>query len=353
MKRVTYVSQLSMPISDTELEEIGAISSRNNQQDNITGVLVYFGGLFFQIIEGDETRVTQLYEKILTDARHTSVLCLKTEYDVVERLFPNWSMETINLDKSTDVLIRPVRILLNSLVESHGIIEKYTQPSILRIINAGLNPLNVQPRKVEKVVFLSDIVSFSLLSEKLPVEDITNMINQYLEVSSHILSRNGGEVTKFIGDSVLAYFAPAQADAAVQAGLEILAEIKKLRHSTQPDSVLHLLYCGIGLSKGQVVEGNFGSSVKLDYTIVGNPVNSAARIEGLTRQVKKSLVLSANVMHNLKQGWPLVELGNFALKGKKEQIEVYTLDDPLVDQFISHEQIVHRLAQMVEKPPAE
>jgi AcrR family transcriptional regulator len=63
-----------------------------------------------------------------------------TEDDVEERLFPDWSMKTINLDKSTDVVIQPMKVLLHNLVESHGIIAKYTQPAILRIINEGLNP---------------------------------------------------------------------------------------------------------------------------------------------------------------------------------------------------------------------
>jgi class 3 adenylate cyclase len=172
------------------------------------------------------------------------------------------------------------------------------------------------------------------------------MINQFLEISSHILSQNGGEVTKFIGDSVLAYFDPLQADAAVQTSLEILAEIEKIRHAPSPNNLLHLLYCGIGLSKGEVIEGNFGSSVKTDYTIMGDPVNIAARLEGLTRQVKKSLILSTEVKHCLQKDWPIVKLGAFALKGKNMQVEAYTLDDPLVDQSISHEQIVNELSQI-------
>ena len=281
MKRLTYISRLSKPLSQAEIEEIGMISGRNNQPNNITGVLIYVSGLFFQIIEGEGNRINRLYEKILSDERHTDILCLKTEYDVRERLFPDWSMKTVNLDKSTDVLIRPIRVLLRNLVESHGIIEKYTQPSVLRIINSGLNPLNVRPRKVEKVVLFSDIVSFSLLSEKLPVSDVADMVNRYLDISSRIISRHGGEVSKFIGDSVMAYFMPDQADAVIRACLEILADMKKLRHSARHDSPFRLLRCGIGLSKGEVVEGNIGSSVKMDYTILGDPVNISARLEAL------------------------------------------------------------------------
>jgi adenylate cyclase len=344
MKRITYMSRLSFPVTDNELEEIRAVSIRNNQQNNITGVLIYFGDLFFQIIEGDDDKLTRLYEKILKDDRHTDIVCLKTELDVEERLFPEWSMTTINLDHSTNALIRPVRILLNSLVESHGVIEKYTQSAVLKMINAGMNPLHVEPRKTEKIVLLSDIVSFSLMSEKLPVEDISMLVNEYFEICTQILSRYGGEVTKYIGDSVLAYFDPVQADTALQASMEILEELAKLRKSVPANSVLRLLYSGIGLSKGAVVEGNLGSSVKMDYTIIGDPVNIAARLEGLTRQVKKSLVMSAELKNSLKQDWTLEDLGIFALKGKKVKVQAFSLANPLVDELMTHEQFIENLA---------
>ncbi|MBE0638916.1 MAG: adenylate/guanylate cyclase domain-containing protein, partial [Bacteroidales bacterium] len=150
------------------------------------------------------------------------------------------------------------------------------------------------------------------------------------------------------GDSVLAYFEPDQADVAVQASLEILEELERLRQAAPSDSVLRLLYCGIGLSKGAVVEGNLGSSVKMDFTIIGDPVNIAARLEGLTRQVKKSLVMSAEVRQSLRQDWDLEDLGLLALKGKKVKVQAFSLANPLVDQFISHQQLVEGLAGLMK-----
>jgi len=350
MKRITYMSHLARPLSDAEIEELGAVSSYKNRRDDISGVLIHFSGMFFQIIEGDDVKVTRLFEKICVDSRHTGIVCLKAEHEVEERLFPDWSMQVVNLERATDALMRPIRILLASLLESHGIIEKYTQPSVLGIINAGLNPLCVRPRRVEKIVFLSDMVSFSLLSERFALEEVADLVNRYLDVASRHLHRNGGEVTKFIGDSVLAYFAPGDADAALEAGLDILAEMAKLRDSARADDVRRLLYCGIGLSRGEVVEGNFGSSVKLDYTILGDSVNTAARLESLTRQVGKSLILSADVGRCLKRHWPLRKLGSLSLKGKKRPVAAYTLDHPLVDQMIGHEQIARRLRRRAAGP---
>ena len=86
MKRLTYTSKLTAPLSEDDVEEIGRISKRNNQKQGITGVLIYFSGFFFQIIEGDEVRIDRLYEKIGQDRRHTDILCLKAEFPVEERL---------------------------------------------------------------------------------------------------------------------------------------------------------------------------------------------------------------------------------------------------------------------------
>ncbi|MBK8490859.1 MAG: BLUF domain-containing protein [Saprospirales bacterium] len=120
MKRITYISRISHPLSIKEIEAIGNISSQNNLQVNITGLLVYFEKLFFQIIEGEDKEVDQLFKKIGKDPRHRDILRLKTEYEVRERLFPTWSMKTINLDHNVDELLRPVE--KNNSLFGHSIL---------------------------------------------------------------------------------------------------------------------------------------------------------------------------------------------------------------------------------------
>ncbi|OQX12545.1 MAG: family 3 adenylate cyclase [Desulfobacteraceae bacterium IS3] len=346
MKRLTYISRLNSPLSEKEIEEIGIISRQNNQKQDITGVLIYFGGLFFQIIEGDDVKIDRLYEKIGQDKRHTDILCLKTEHQAEERLFPNWSMNVINLDNNTDLLIHPVKILLQNLTESHGIIEQYTQPAVLKIINRGINPLTVPVRKVEKIIMFADIVSFSAISENLPVELIALMINRYLEISSEIITARDGEVSKYIGDCVMAYFAPESADNAIQACLNILDELKKARRSADKSSPIRLLHCGFGLSQGIVIEGNMGSAIKKDYTVLGDPVNTAARLEALTRDVKKAVVLSENVKNSTKAAWNFVSLGKHDLKGKEKSANIYYPDHELVNDFDVKDKIMQEVKSL-------
>lgn len=329
MKRLTYISRCSRNLTSKDFEKIGKSSQRNNQAKNITGVLLCLGGMFFQILEGEPEHIDPLYEKILRDPRHTDILCLKSEPNVTERLFPEWSMRTINLDENNDLIIRPIKTLLQNVTESHSILKKYTQPTILNILQQGINPLDIMPKKTEKIVFFSDIVSFSAFAEKLPVEHVVFLVDYYLSICSKIITEAGGEVTKFIGDCVMAYFEADQADAAIQAGLDILLEVAMLRSYAGEDSPLNVLYTGIGITKGVVIEGNLGSIVKKDYTIIGDVVNSASRLEALSRNLERALVFSTAVKNSTKKSWDFINLGSYIIKGKVQPTEVYSIDQEI------------------------
>jgi class 3 adenylate cyclase len=333
MKRITYISRISQPLSAKEIETIKINSSQNNMQINITGLLVYFEKLFFQIIEGDDKEVDQLYQKIKKDPRHSDILRLKTEDGINERLFPSWSMKTINLDNNVDDLLRPIKILLQTVVESHSIVERYTQPTILKKLNEGINPLTLEPLPVERIILFTDIVSYTAISEKIPTEGLLLILNTYFEVCSRIIFKKGGEVNKFIGDGLMAYFDIGQADVAIHACLEIMKELENLRRNASENSPLRLLYSGFGLDQGWVIEGNMGSHFKTDYTIIGDAVNIAARLERLTRTVKQSLVFSKSLKQSTKEPWPFINLGSFNLKGKEDNNEVYSIDHDLVNNF--------------------
>jgi len=333
MKRITYISKLTYPLSNKEIETIGKVSSQNNMQINITGTLVFFEKMFFQIIEGEDKAVDRLFEKIRNDPRHHDILRLKTEYEINDRLFPTWYMKTINLDSNVDDLLRPIKILLQTVVESHSIVERYTQPTILKILNEGLNPLTVKPVPIEKVILFADIISYTEISEKMTLEGTLLILNTYFEICSRIVLDKGGEVNKFIGDGLLAYFDIGHADLAIHACLDILEELRNLRQNSSKNSPLKLLNSCFGLAQGKVIEGNMGSHFKTDYTIIGDAVNVAARLEGLTREVKRSLVLSKSLKNSTKESWSFISLGKYSLKGKKNMSEVYSIDHNLVNEF--------------------
>jgi adenylate cyclase len=137
-------------------------------------------------------------------------------------------------------------------------------------------------------------------------------------------------VTKYIGDCVMAHFPPDYADAAIEACLEALDDVRRLRRVAGQCQPMNLLYCGFGLSEGEVIQGNIGSTIKMDYTVLGDTVNLAAQLEALTRTIRRALALSEPVQQSAKGSWPFANVGQFALKRQGELSTVYSLHDPLV-----------------------
>ncbi len=325
MKRLTYISRYTTSLSQKAIEAIGEVSRRNNQRDGITGVLLSFKNIFFQILEGEEVKIDRLYEKISRDKRHYDIMCLKAELDIPYRRFPEWSMELIILDNQTDLLLQPIKMMLETLTESQTVLANYTQPSILKNIAKGINPLSLSPRYVEKIVLFADIKSFSYLTQQLPVHAVVDLLNHFFTITNRAIAGYGGEVTKFIGDCVMAYFDGDQADAAIGASLQIQREMHQLRNNVPTDSHLNLVHNGIGIAKGIVLEGNIGSHLKKDYTIIGDAVNMAARIESMTRQLKHSILFSEAVAESLTK-WEPICVGAFLPKGCDTPLVVYSID---------------------------
>ncbi len=332
MKRLTYISNFSRSLTRKEIENIENISQVNNAKDGITGILLSCNRTFFQILEGDEDLIDHLYEKILKDNRHHQVVCIKLERNITEKYFPNWSMKVIMLEDNTDTLLQPIKILLQALGESKAVLENYTHSGVLQAMENGINPLTLIPRYTEKIILFADVIGFASITEKLQVTEVVELLNQFFTVCTSEIVAKGGEVTKFIGDCVMAYFDGDRADEALQASLNILSELEILRALEPVNSPLRILYIGIGLSKGTVLEGNIGSQTKKEYTVIGDAVNVASRIESLTRQLNRFLVFSEAVRDGLSDHWKILKMGDFYTKGREAIVEVYSIDDPLVCQ---------------------
>jgi class 3 adenylate cyclase len=146
----------------------------------------------------------------------------------------------------------------------------------------------------------------------------------------------------------MAYFDGDRADDALQASLDILAELEMLRNQASANSPLRVLYIGVGLSKGIVLEGNIGSQTKKEYTVIGDAVNVASRIEALTRQLNRFLVFSAAVSQGLSDRWRPVRLGDFKAKGKEAIVEVYSIDDILTFQKSDFQKLKLEIQQHLE-----
>jgi adenylate cyclase len=325
VKRMTYMSAFARPLDRSEIDQIGIDSSRRNAADGISGVLLTLGDVFFQIIEGDEWAIDDLYRRVLGDDRHTDIICLRTEHGIAERLFPDWSMNVLDLDHLDGDVVGPMKLLLGRMGEAQHIIERYTQPAVSRILRQGLNPLDVPLHKADRLVMFTDMVAFSAISDRLPIDDVSQLVSAYFEICCTGIARRGGEVTKLLGDGVMAYFDPDLTDSAIQSCADILLGLKTARDDVPPHSPLRLLYSGFGLALGPVLEGSMGSSVKMDYTIIGEPVNTAARLEALTRTLDTPVLMTEAVKRAAKQQWSITDVGAFDI-GLGSTTQVYSLD---------------------------
>ena len=124
MKRIKYVSRFARPFSETELAQLADQSAAKNKDLDVTGILITSGGIFFQVLEGPAEAVDGIFGAIESDARHTDLLVLGVEEQVDTRIFPDWSMKTVNLDAASHLRLLPLKTLMQAVFEQQQIIDK-------------------------------------------------------------------------------------------------------------------------------------------------------------------------------------------------------------------------------------
>ena len=179
---------------------------------------------------------------------------------------------------------------------------------------------------IDAAILVSDIRDWTGLNNRLPAEKALALANRYFEVVAEAVESNGGEILKFIGDGVLAIFPtddenPDGADACSRA---LAAARQALRISGDLTPPLDLRF-GIGVHFGQVLYGNIGSKSRIDFTVLGQAVNIAARIEGLCGKYAKPILFSQDVANRLTEPTTLVSAE--LLKGNDETSDIFTMVD--------------------------
>ncbi len=187
-------------------------------------------------------------------------------------------------------------------------------------------------QRTEVAILMTDIRNFTTLSEQMDPWDIVALLNEYFPRIINVIFRHQGMVDKFIGDSILAVFGvptPREDDAlrAARAALEMRSQLDAINRERQRKK-LTTIDMGIGITRGTVISGNIGSERRMDYTVIGDPVNLAARLEGLTKELKRKILISQRVQEAVHQEIPCESLGEFEVKGKREKVPVYAIKPP-------------------------
>jgi adenylate cyclase len=186
-------------------------------------------------------------------------------------------------------------------------------------------------QQIKAVLWFSDLRDFTGMNERMEPAYLLELLNDYLQLIGDALAAHGGEILKFIGDGVMAYFPvgdssflPILTSAALGAARQVSDDIKVANEARASDGKVPLRF-GIGLHVGTVTFGNIGTNDRLDFTVIGPAVNRAARLEGLTKVLNVSVCASADF--NEVCPLPMRSLGTHRMRGVPKSVEVFTLLD--------------------------
>jgi adenylate cyclase len=226
---------------------------------------------------------------------------------------------------------RARRASTSSIVETRlrmNLSRYFSSQLVDEIARTGNAAHSFQPQKA--AILFADLRGFTGLTERMPADKVADFLNEYRRRITEPIVRHHGTIDKFIGDGVMAIFGvpePQAGDArnAVRAGLGLVSAIEAWRDERLARG-LPPVEIGIGIHYGDVIAGALGDEQRLEYTVVGDAVNTAARIERLTADLGVSLLISADVLAaapGLAQDLPLAALPTRVLRGRRQPIQLY------------------------------
>ena len=201
------------------------------------------------------------------------------------------------------------------------------QSVVEEIIERGVS---ISGEHREVTILFADIAGFTALSETLPPETLVKVLNGYFEIASEAVVENRGYVSKFIGDGVMALFGAPENNAwqsldAVMAALALQRGIAEYNWALNQQR-LPELDVRIGVHRGPAVAGIFGSTENMEYTVIGDSVNTASRIENLTRDHDVAILVSAEVRSSLDGRFRVRALPPQQVKGKAAPIQTFAVE---------------------------
>ncbi len=210
-----------------------------------------------------------------------------------------------------------------------NLLGKVVSPAIATELMGKELVLGGEERNV--TILFCDIRNFTGISERLSPTRMLDLLNLYFTRMSAIVERHGGVVDKYIGDSIMALFGapvthPRDADAAMSAALEMGNVLDELNRQSRPEG-RPILHMGIGINTDMVVAGNMGSQRRLNYTVIGDGVNLASRLEGLTKnpEYNTRIIVSAATLAAAHDSYETRSLGEVAVTGKQKPTAIFAL----------------------------
>jgi len=274
-------------------------------------------------------------DEVLRDIRVIFVTAMSEEEDET-RGFELGAVDYITKPVKPAIVLQRVRSQIE-LAEARAALERlgkkyssYLSPELARGIRRGEIGTTVSSTRKKLTVFFSDIQGFTHQTEKLEPEDLNLLLNSYLEAMNDIIARHNGTLDKYIGDAILVFFGDPltnglaeDARACVSMALEMQERIVRLRGGWQRQGIPDPLRVRMGITTGLCTVGNFGSPHKLDYTIMGRPVNLASRLQAHAQP--GSVLISAETWQLVHDSFDCAAQPPIQVKGITEPVRTWVV----------------------------
>ena len=210
-------------------------------------------------------------------------------------------------------------------------LERFHSPEIVDLIISGESEdegAMLSPKEKEVTVLFVDIVNFTPLSERLSPKEVSQLLNQFFREMNDIIFAYRGTLDKYMGDAIMAIFgAPIEreddADRAIYAALDMRKALFRMNKTMEPDRIFDIR---TGINSGRVVAGNLGSPKRMDYTVIGDVVNTASRLEKIAQP--NQILIGESTYNAVKAPFHIKKVGKKTVKGKTRAVTVYeVLDD--------------------------
>ncbi len=205
-------------------------------------------------------------------------------------------------------------------------LERFHSPQVIEMILKGSQETKeniMEPKDQTVTILFTDIVGFTHLSEQMPPREINMLLNQFFSQMTDIIFKYDGTLDKYIGDCLMAVFgAPLEkkgdSERAIKAALEMRKKLAEMMKITDMEKKFNIR---IGINTGKVVAGNIGSPNRMDYTVIGDPVNIASRLESIA--LPNQILIGEETYRNVKDKFKIKKVGPKKVKGKSAAINVY------------------------------